>query len=84
MCAVDVAVIGGGVIGASAACALARGGASVALIERDELGAHASRAAAGMLAPITESFAAVRCSRPRPESLAGTRARRAARASGGP
>jgi len=57
MRAVDVVVIGGGVIGASVACALARGGASVVLIERDDLGAHASRAAAGMLAPITESLA---------------------------
>jgi glycine oxidase len=56
MRAVDVAVVGGGVIGASVACALARGGASVVLIERDDPGAHASRAAAGMLAPITESF----------------------------
>lgn len=56
MRAVDVVVNGGGVIGASVACALARGGASVVLVERDDLGAHASRAAAGMLAPITESF----------------------------
>jgi glycine oxidase len=53
---VDAVVVGGGAIGASIAWALARGGASVALVERDEIGAHASSAAAGMLAPISESL----------------------------
>jgi glycine oxidase len=52
---VDAVVVGGGAIGASIAWALARGGASVSLVERDEIGAHASSAAAGMLAPISES-----------------------------
>ncbi|TDJ04199.1 MAG: glycine oxidase ThiO [Deltaproteobacteria bacterium] len=51
----DVVVVGGGVIGCSVAFALSRMGASVVVVERDRVGAHASRAAAGMLAPITES-----------------------------
>lgn len=38
----DVIVIGGGVIGAACASELARRGAEVTLIERDELAAHAS------------------------------------------
>ncbi|HEY8019436.1 MAG TPA: FAD-binding oxidoreductase [Actinomycetota bacterium] len=38
----DVVIIGGGVIGAACASELARGGAHVALLERDELAAHAS------------------------------------------
>ena len=42
-------------IGAACAWSLARRGASVALLERDGLGVHASGAAAGMLAPIAES-----------------------------
>lgn len=52
----DVIVVGGGVVGCSAAFALARMGASVLVIERDRIGVHASRAAAGMLAPIAESL----------------------------
>lgn len=48
---VDVAVIGGGLIGASIAWRLAESGASVCVVERGELGAEASAAAAGMLAP---------------------------------
>ena len=51
----DVIVVGGGVIGCSVAFALSRMGASVLLIERDRVGVHTSRSAAGMLAPITES-----------------------------
>lgn len=51
----DVIVIGGGVVGASVAYFLAREGLSVTLFERDDLAAHASGAAAGMLAPICES-----------------------------
>jgi glycine oxidase len=52
----DVAVIGGGVVGCAVGYALAREGLSVVLVERDRIAAHASRAAAGMLAPITESL----------------------------
>src|SRR5688500_517038 len=51
----DVAIIGGGVIGCSIAYSLAREGLSVALFERDQFAAHASGAAAGMLAPRCES-----------------------------
>jgi len=51
----DVIVVGGGVIGTSIAYFLAREGLSVTLFERDDLAAHASGAAAGMLAPICES-----------------------------
>jgi glycine oxidase len=50
----DVVVIGGGVIGSAVAFALAREQLSVALLERDAVGAHASRVAAGMLAPLAE------------------------------
>ena len=38
----DVAIVGGGIIGAACAYELARAGASVTLIERDELAAGAS------------------------------------------
>jgi glycine oxidase len=55
MNASDVIVIGGGVIGCSVAYSLAREGLSVTLLERDELPARTSGAAAGMLAPICES-----------------------------
>ena len=49
-------VIGGGVIGLSVARALAqRGARDVLLIERASLGAEASFAAGGMLAPQTEA-----------------------------
>ena len=52
----DVAIIGGGVIGLSIARALAlRGVRDVLLIERSSLGAEASSAAAGMLAPQAEA-----------------------------
>jgi Glycine/D-amino acid oxidases (deaminating) len=50
-----VVIVGGGVIGCAAAVALARAGAAVTLIERDRIGAGASHAAAGMLAPLSES-----------------------------
>jgi glycine oxidase len=53
----DAIVIGGGVIGCATAFELARAGAEVVLIERDAVAAHASSAAAGMLAPIVESGA---------------------------
>ncbi len=45
-------------IGSAIAFALAREGLSVLLIERDQLGRHASRVAAGMLAPVTETLTA--------------------------
>ena len=52
----DVAIIGGGVIGLAIARALAqRGVRDVLLIERSSLGAEASWAAAGMLAPQAEA-----------------------------
>jgi len=52
----DVIVIGGGVIGLAIARALAlRGSRRIALIERATLGAEASHAAAGMLAPQAEA-----------------------------
>jgi glycine oxidase len=54
----DAIVVGGGVIGCATAFELARAGADVVLLERDAIGAHASSAAAGMLAPIVESEAA--------------------------
>ena len=50
----DVVVVGGGVIGTSIAWAAAAGGMDVVLLERDRVGAHASRVAAGMLAPYAE------------------------------
>ena len=46
-----VVVVGGGVIGVSAAYHLARRGASVSLLERDELAAGASRGNAGTVSP---------------------------------
>lgn len=55
MSAPDVIVVGGGVIGCAIAHALARARLSVTLLERDTVGAHASSAAAGMLAPSVES-----------------------------
>ena len=49
-----IVVIGGGVIGCAAAERLARAGHAVTLLERDRVGAHASGAAAGLLAPYSE------------------------------
>lgn len=51
----DVAVVGAGVIGLSAAWRIAQEGASVALVERGEPGQQTSRVAAGMLAPVAEA-----------------------------
>ncbi|MHC2107845.1 glycine oxidase ThiO [Methylobacterium sp.] len=50
----DVAVVGGGLIGLSIAWRLARAGRAVVVIERDTIGAGASLAATGMLAPAAE------------------------------
>jgi glycine oxidase len=52
--AVDVAIVGAGVIGLSVGWRLAAAGLSVALFERDEAGAGATGAATGMLAAATE------------------------------
>jgi glycine oxidase len=52
----EIVVIGGGVVGLSIARALARRRAGrIALVERGRLGAEASHAAAGMLAPQSEA-----------------------------
>ena len=53
--AVDVVVIGGGVIGLAVAWRAAQRGRSVCVLERGELGGGASYVAAGMLAPVTEA-----------------------------
>lgn len=53
--AADVAVVGGGVIGCAVARALALRGAVVDVLERGVPGREATRAAAGMLAPLSES-----------------------------
>jgi len=51
----DVAVIGGGVIGLTAAWRAAQRGRSVCVLERGALGVGASHVAAGMLAPVSEA-----------------------------
>jgi glycine oxidase len=50
----DVVVLGGGVVGCATAFYLARAGASVTVIEPQELAAGASGAAAGMLAALSD------------------------------
>jgi glycine oxidase len=50
----DVVIIGGGVIGLSLAYHLAREGATVAVLERGQIGQEASTAGAGILAPQAE------------------------------
>lgn len=50
----DVLIIGGGLIGCSAAWRLAQAGAKVTVLDRSDPGGEASSAAAGMLAPIGE------------------------------
>lgn len=51
----DVVVVGGGVIGSAVTYFLAKAGLSVALLERDRVGAHTSSVAAGILGPTAES-----------------------------
>ena len=63
----DVVIVGGGVIGCAIAHALAGEGLSVALLERDTIGAHASRVSAGMLTPFSSERDALPLGR---ESLA--------------
>jgi glycine oxidase len=50
----DLVVVGGGVIGLTCAWRAAQGGARVALVERSQPPAGATRVAAGMLAPVGE------------------------------
>lgn len=52
--AVDVLVIGGGIVGLAVAWRGATRGLSVMVLERDEIGHGASHVAAGMLAPVSE------------------------------
>jgi glycine oxidase len=47
----DVVIIGGGVIGCSIAYQLSKAGMQVSILEREEIAAEASSAAAGLLAP---------------------------------
>jgi glycine oxidase len=54
----DVAVAGAGIIGSAIAYECASRGLRVVLLDRDEPGAHASGAAAGMLAPCSEAHQA--------------------------
>jgi glycine oxidase len=49
---VDVAIVGGGVIGCAIAYYLSKSGVDVALFDRGEIGAEASSAATGLLAPL--------------------------------
>lgn len=51
----DVAIVGGGVIGLACAWKLARAGARVTLFERGPLAGEATAASAGILAPLAES-----------------------------
>ncbi|MFT4035091.1 MAG: FAD-dependent oxidoreductase, partial [Patulibacter sp.] len=55
MGAPQVAIVGGGIVGLSAAWQLARGGARVELHERGALAGEATHVAAGMLAPVSEA-----------------------------
>jgi len=51
---VDVAILGGGIVGLSVAWRARAAGMSVAVLERGEIGGGASHVAAGMLAPVAE------------------------------
>jgi glycine oxidase len=52
----DAIVVGGGVIGCAVAYHLVRAGAAVLVLERDRIAAHASSAAAGLVAPLAETL----------------------------
>jgi glycine oxidase len=52
---VDVAIVGGGIIGMAIAWRARERGMSVTLLERDTVGRGTSRVAAGMLAPVVEA-----------------------------
>jgi glycine oxidase len=52
---VDVAIVGGGIVGLSVAWRAAQRGLAVAVIEQGELGSGATGVAAGMLAPVSEA-----------------------------
>jgi glycine oxidase len=66
----DVLIIGGGIVGLACAYDLAKRGANVTLVEYGKTGMQATNAAAGMLAPLTETSA------PDPMLDAGVRALR--------
>jgi glycine oxidase len=51
---VDLAIVGGGIVGLSVAWRARARGMSVAVLERDEIGSGATHVAAGMLAPVAE------------------------------
>lgn len=51
----DVLIVGGGVIGCAIAYYLAKEGAQVLLVEKDQIGSQASRAAAGTLTPLADA-----------------------------
>ena len=51
---VDLAILGGGIVGLSVAWRARAQGRSVVVLERDTLGAGATHVAAGMLAPVAE------------------------------
>jgi glycine oxidase len=51
---VDLAIIGGGIVGLSVAWRARAGGLSVTVLERDVIGGGATHVAAGMLAPVAE------------------------------
>ncbi|HEY7831650.1 MAG TPA: glycine oxidase ThiO [Solirubrobacteraceae bacterium] len=51
---VDVAIVGGGIIGLACACRARQAGLSVTLLERERTGEGTSHVAAGMLAPVAE------------------------------
>jgi glycine oxidase len=53
--AIDVVIVGGGVIGLAVGWRAAQRGLSVTLVERDAPGQATSRVAAGMVAPISEA-----------------------------
>jgi glycine oxidase len=52
---VDLAIVGGGIVGLSVAWRASEQGMSVVVLERGELGGGATHAAAGMLAPVAEA-----------------------------